>query len=140
MENHFTLNTVMNGPTQVDIVLRGRRLRFLPFITTKTKQITIDIPNPSIRKAGELRKKYWAFAGAWVEKNQAVMVRIMLDVVADIFKSYRRFFTKWWVINHLDNDTFIQLYELIMKPTKDNEEEYLKNFLTLQKIKQKAQS
>jgi chorismate mutase len=133
MANHITIDTVMNEPRQVDIILRGRKLRFLPFLSTKTKQITVSIPNPSIREAGVLRQKYYTFINAWVNKNEAVMTRIMLDVVAEIFKSYRPFFTKRWVLHNLDDEKFIQLYDLIMKRTKEKEEEYLKNAMTLQK-------
>lgn len=133
MAKRLSIEAVMNEPRQIDITLEGRRLRFLPFISTKTKQLTVNIPNSSIREAGELRQKYYAFVNAWVNKKEAVMTRIMLDTVSDIFKPYRPFFTKWWVLRNLNNDSFIQIYDFIMLPIKEKEEEYLKNVIALQK-------
>jgi hypothetical protein len=134
MADKLNLDTIMNEPRKIEITLGGRRLKYLPFLSAQKKQITVNIPNPSIRKAGELRAKYWAFAKAWANKEQMVMARIMLDVVSEVFKPYRPFFTKGWVARNLDNDSFIQIYDFIMQPTKEKEEEYLKNALTLQKV------
>lgn len=136
MDKRLTIDAVMNEPRQIELIIEGRRLRFLPFLSTKLKQITLNIPNPSIRQAQVLRQKYYSFVHAYVNKNEKVLAKISMDIVADAFKSYRPIFTKWWVLRNLNDTVFTQILDFIFQPTKEQEEERLKNALTLQKNQQ----
>jgi len=134
MSDVLTINTAMDEPRKIVILAEGRR-SFLPFLPAK--DIVIAIPNPSIRKAQQMRAKYYAFVSAWVNKDQKLLSRISLDIVADAFKSCRPFFTKLWIKHCLTNDTFTQIFDFILQPTREKEEEYLKNAMALQKAAKK---
>jgi hypothetical protein len=130
MANTLTINTVMDEPRKIIIPAEGRR-RLLPFFPAK--EIVIALPNPSIRKAQQMRQKYYAFVSAWVSKDQKLLSRISLDIVADVFKPCRPIFTKLWIKRCLTNDTFTQIFDFILQPTREKEEEHLKNAQALQK-------
>jgi hypothetical protein len=134
MTNILTIDTVMNEPRKIIIPAEGRRT-FLPFFPAK--EIVIALPNPSIRKAQQMRQKYYAFVSAWVNKDQKLLSRISIDIVADVFKSCRPFFTKCWIKRCLTDETFVQILNFILEPTKEKEEEHLKNVLALQKAAEK---
>jgi hypothetical protein len=134
MANILTIDTIMNEPRQIIISAEGRK-KFLPFFPAK--EIVINIPNPSIRKAQKMRQQYYAFVSAWVTKDQKLLARLSLDIVADVFKSCRPIFTKSWIKRCLTNEAFTQILDFILQPTKEKEEEYLKNALTLQKATEK---
>jgi hypothetical protein len=134
MSNILTVDTAMNEPRRIVIPAEGRR-RFLPFLPVK--EIVISIPNPSIRQAQKLRQKYYAFASAWVNKDERALAGISMDIVAGVFKSCRPIFTKWWIKRILNDAAFTQIVDFILAPTREKEEEYLKNALTLQKAVEK---
>jgi hypothetical protein len=134
MANILTIDTVMNEPRKIIILAEGRRT-FLPFLPAK--KIVVTLPDPSIREAQQMRQKYYAFVGAWVNKDQKLLSQISLNIVADVFKSFRPIFTKLWIKRCLTNETFAQILNFILEPTKEKEEEYLKNVLALQKAAEK---
>jgi hypothetical protein len=134
MSNVLAISTAMNEPRQIIIPAEGRR-KFLPFLPAK--EIVIDIPNPSIRQAQKMRAKYYAFISAWVNKDERALAKISMGLVVDAFKSCRPIFTKSWIKRCLTNEAFTQILDFILQPTKEKEEEYLKNALTLQKVVEK---
>jgi hypothetical protein len=136
MTNVLTINTAMDEPRQIVLLIEGRK-RILPFLSAEPKQITVNIPNPSIRKAQHLRQQYYAFVKAWVDKDEKTLAQISLDIVAEAFRSYRPLFTKRWIMRSLNNTTFTQVLDFILAPTREKEEEYLKNAITLQNAAKK---
>lgn len=137
MTNVLTIDTAMDEPRQIVLLIEGRR-GFLPFLSAgRPKQVTISIPNPSIRRAQHLRQQYYAFVKAWVDKDEKALAKISLDIVAEAFRSYRPLFTKRWIMRSLNNTTFTQVLDFILAPTREKEEEYLKNAIALQKAAKK---
>jgi hypothetical protein len=132
MAEKLNLDAVMNEPRQIIMTLEGRK-SILPFLSTKTKQIIVDIPNLSIRQAQKLRQQYYTFVYAYVRKDEKSLAMISMDIMVKIFRPYHPWFTKHWILHRFNNDAFSKILDFIFQPTKEREEELLKNAIALQK-------
>lgn len=129
MSKVLTLDTVLNEPRQIIIKTRGRKLPLLP---AKPKEIVINLPNPSLRQAEKLRRQYYQLANAYVNKDPQAMADISLQIVIDALKPSFPKISRRWIYKNLDEVTFAQILDFILQPTREREEQYLKNVLALQ--------